>query len=137
MAISQIEAQLLMTLFQPLFYGVYIVTLSFTLKALLWQLDTDTGKPRWRKLPEITSLKGTLAVVVLMAIIATLDLTMFFLRSWRVFTEDGGRSRTSVEEMLEAIDWLSVVGVNLIMSCFAPSSENNLNRKFLRPSTTF
>jgi uncharacterized membrane protein len=122
MAISQIEAQLLTTLIQPLFYGVYIVTLFFTLKALLWQLDTDTGKPRRRKLPEIMSLKETLAVVVSMAIVATLDLIIFFLRSWRVFTEDSGRSLTNVEEMLEAIDWLSVVGVS--PSYFPPSSGN-------------
>jgi hypothetical protein len=115
--LSKVQAQLLCNLLQPLFYGVYVVTLGFCLKALLRRLEPNhregsqleiTLSSQWRKPSDVN--KPMLVVVILMAIIATLDLVITFTTGWRAFmTAD---NITSAEDILATDSgWINIVGV--------------------------
>jgi hypothetical protein len=115
--LSKVQAQLLCNLLQPLFYGVYVVTLGFCLEALLRRLEPNhrersqheiTLSSQWRKPSDVN--KPMLVVVILMAIIATLDLVITFMTGWNAFmTAD---NVTSAEEILATeTGWMDIVGV--------------------------
>jgi uncharacterized membrane protein len=108
--LSKVQVQLLSGLLQPLFYGIYIVTLAWCLKALFRQRrETETTVTiQWRKLSDMN--KPMLIVAVLMAIIATLDLIVTFVTGWSAFTSVN--MITNTEDLLEThTGWLDIVGV--------------------------
>jgi hypothetical protein len=110
--LSQVQVQLLSSFLQPLFYGIYLVTLGFCLKALLRRLEPNNGSQstlssQWRKPSDMN--KPMLIVAILMAIIATLDLVITFARGWRAFTAAG--TITSAEEILATnTGWIDILG---------------------------
>jgi hypothetical protein len=120
--LSKVQAQLLCNLLQPLFYGVYVVTLGFCLEALLRRLEPNHGSTQlegtlssqWRKPSDVN--KPMLVVAILMAIIATLDVVITFMIGWRAFTT--ADSTTSAEEILATDSgWINIVGVRTGLFC--------------------
>jgi hypothetical protein len=119
--LSRVQAQLLCSLLQPLFYGIYVVTLGSCLKALLRRLEPNHGSQlegtlssRWRKPSDIN--KPMVVVAILMAIIATLDVVITFMIGWRAFTT--ADSTTSAEEILATDSgWINIVGVRSELLC--------------------
>jgi hypothetical protein len=119
--LSRVQVQLLSGFLQPLFYGIYIVTLGFCLKALLRcskpnQVSQSGLSSQWRKNSDMN--KPMLIVTIFMAIIATLDLVITFMRGWRTFTT--ADNITDAEEILGTHSgWMDIVGVRSELFCCA------------------
>ena len=117
--LNTVQVQLLNNLLQPLFYGVYVVTLGFCLKALLRRLEPNhsnqrTSTTQWRKLSDMNI--PMLVVAILMAIIATLDMIVTFMIGWRAFTM--ADNITSAEEILATQSgWMDILSVCFEIPC--------------------
>jgi hypothetical protein len=121
--LSKVQVQLLSGLLQPLFYGIYVVTLGFCLKALLRRLELNHGSQstlssQWRKPSDMN--RPMLIVAILMAIIATLDMVITFTIGWRAFTT--ADNTTSAEEILAThTGWMDIIGVrSKLFCCISP-----------------
>ena len=124
--LSKVQVQLLSGFLQALFYGIYIVTLGFGLKALLRclkpnQVSQSGLLSQWRKPSDMN--KPMLIVTIFMAIIATLDLVVTFTRGWRGFTADD--NIRSAEEILGThTGWTDILGVRSERLCCIYSRLN-------------
>jgi hypothetical protein len=135
--LTLVQTQLLTNFLQPLFYGIYIVTLGFCLKCLLtddqsnqftsssrtlsFNLAVPKGPSRWKRISDIN--KTMFMVAILMALIATLDMLLSFVKGWDAFTSadrNGPSGVRSAEDILaEGGGWMDIVGVSVffLSSC--------------------
>jgi hypothetical protein len=104
MSLSPAEPLLLTQFFESIFWGLYVITLSFCLKALL----RVPGQNRWKRTAEIS--KPMLVVTILMGSIATFDMCLTLAINLNAFVlYDGpGGPKAAFEN---TSGWMDVMGV--------------------------
>jgi hypothetical protein len=100
---SILEAALVLQLVESIFWGIYVCTLGFCLKALL------RTQNRWKKSAEIS--KPMLAVTIVMGCVATFDVFLTFvinLNAFALYDGPGG----PLDAINNTAGWMDVMGVN-------------------------
>ncbi|KAJ7130939.1 hypothetical protein C8R46DRAFT_1202025 [Mycena filopes] len=93
------ESQLLAQLLESIFWGIYVITLGFTLKALL------RIQNRWKRSAEIS--KPMLFVVIFMGCVATFDMCLTFVINLNAFVFYDGPAKEAFDN---TSGWLDVMG---------------------------
>jgi hypothetical protein len=100
--LSAAASQLLAQLLESIFWGIYVVTLGFCLKALL------RTQNRWKRPAEVS--KSMLLVAILTGCVATFDLCLTFLMSLNTFVFSDGPEGLALDNTVGG-GWVDFMGV--------------------------
>ncbi|KAJ7879443.1 hypothetical protein B0H13DRAFT_2300539 [Mycena leptocephala] len=104
---SPAKSQLLTQLLESIFWGIYVVTLGFCLKALL------RTQNRWKRPAEMC--KPMLVVTILMGCIATFDMCLTFAINLNafVFYDGSGGPKAAFDNTSGRMDVMGTIHFNL------------------------
>jgi hypothetical protein len=105
-SIPPAETELFAQLFEAIFWGIYVITLGFCLKALL------RTQNRWKRSAEIS--KPMLVVAILMGCVATFDMCLTFAVNLNafVFYDGPGGPKAAFDN---TSGWMDVMSVSFVV----------------------
>ncbi|TFK62786.1 hypothetical protein BDN72DRAFT_862585 [Pluteus cervinus] len=104
------EAHLLSTSAQDVFYGIYIVSFFFAMRALLW--DTSSS-PCFRGVRTINWVY--LGVVLQLAVLSTISVTVLLRQNFEALIWSGGDCAIGKEKYFVFANWMSFAGVGVVL----------------------